>query len=38
MLIAKADRIKETLNWEPQYDDLDLIVKTSLSWEENKRY
>ncbi len=38
MLIAKADRIKETLNWQPQYDDLDLIVKTSLDWEANKRY
>lgn len=38
MLIAKADRIRETLNWEPQYDDLDIIVKTSLTWEENKRY
>ena len=38
MLIAKTDRIKETLNWQPQFDDLDLIVKTSLDWEENKQY
>ncbi|MFK8066807.1 MAG: UDP-glucose 4-epimerase GalE [Gammaproteobacteria bacterium] len=38
MLIAKADRIRETLNWQPQFDDLNLIVKTSLQWEENKRY
>lgn len=38
MLIAKADRIREILNWTPEYDDLDVIVKTSLSWEENKRY
>ncbi len=38
MLIAKADRVRKILNWEPQYDDLDIIVKTSLAWEENKRY
>ena len=38
MLIAKANRVREVLNWEPQYDDLDIIVKTSLSWEANKRY
>ena len=38
MLIAKADRVKEVLKWEPQYDDLDIIVKTSLSWEANRRY
>ncbi len=37
-LIAKADRIQEILNWKPQFDDLKLIVKTSLEWEENKRY
>ena len=38
MLIAKADRVRKILHWEPQYDDLDIIVKTSLAWEENKRY
>lgn len=38
VLIAKADRIRSTLNWEPQYDDLEFIVKTSLNWEENKTY
>ncbi len=38
MLIAKADRVRKILNWEPQYDDLDIIVKTSLAWEEHKRY
>lgn len=38
MLIAKADRIRSTLNWEPAYDDLEFIVKTSLQWEKNKRY
>ncbi len=32
-LIAIADKIKEVLDWEPQYDDLDTIVKTALNWE-----
>ena len=38
MLIARADRIRSTLNWEPAYDNLEFIVKTSLQWEKNKRY
>lgn len=33
-LIARADRIRETLGWKPEYDDLELIVKTSLAWEK----
>ena len=33
MLISIADKIKSTLNWTPRYDDLDVIVKTSLDWE-----
>ena len=33
MLISVADAIKSKLNWTPKYDDLDLIVKTSLDWE-----
>jgi UDP-glucose 4-epimerase len=32
-LIAIADKIREVLGWEPQYDDLDTIVGTALSWE-----
>ena len=32
-LIARADKAKELLGWEPRYDDLDFIVKTSLDWE-----
>lgn len=32
-LIAKADKVKTLLGWEPRYDDLDFIVKTSLDWE-----
>ena len=32
-LVAKADRARSLLGWEPRYDDLDFIVKTSLEWE-----
>ena len=32
-LVSIADEIKTKLNWKPKYDDLDVIVKTSLDWE-----
>ncbi len=32
-LIAQARRIRETLGWQPQHDDLKKIVSTSLAWE-----
>ncbi|MCH7895220.1 MAG: UDP-glucose 4-epimerase GalE, partial [Proteobacteria bacterium] len=32
-LIAAADRIREVLGWQPEYDDLKVIVETSLNWE-----
>ncbi|VAW95535.1 UDP-glucose 4-epimerase [hydrothermal vent metagenome] len=33
-LIAIADKIQDCLGWKPKYDDLDIIVKTSLEWEK----
>jgi len=33
-LISVADKIHSTIGWQPQYDDLNLIVKTSLAWEK----
>ncbi len=33
-LIAKVSKIHETLDWTPKYDDLNVIVKTSLDWEK----
>ena len=33
-LVARADRVRELLGWQPQLDDLDTIVRTSLRWEE----
>lgn len=32
-LISDCGAIKETLKWEPRYDDINKIVKTSLDWE-----
>jgi UDP-glucose 4-epimerase len=33
MLIACSERLKDVLGWQPQYDDLDFIVRTALVWE-----
>ena len=32
-LIAVAERVRDVLGWSPSFDDLDLIVRTSLAWE-----
>lgn len=32
-LVARADRIKTELKWQPRYDDLHAIVSNSLAWE-----
>ena len=34
VLVARADRIRTELGWQPRLDDLDTIVKTSLRWEQ----
>jgi UDP-glucose 4-epimerase len=33
-LVADAGQIKSLLGWEPQYDDLEAIVRTALNWEK----
>jgi UDP-glucose 4-epimerase len=33
MLIARADRLRARLGWQPRHDDLDFIVSTALAWE-----
>ena len=33
ILVAVADKVRQVLGWEPQFDDLDTIVSTSLEWE-----
>ena len=32
-IVAASDLIRRTLAWQPQYDDLDLIVRHALGWE-----
>lgn len=32
-LVAAADKIRDTLGWQPRHDDLDFIARTSLAWE-----
>jgi UDP-glucose 4-epimerase len=36
MLIARSERLTETLGWSPQHDDLDFIVRTALAWERKR--
>jgi UDP-glucose 4-epimerase len=33
-LVARADRIRSELGWQPRYDDLRAIVSNSLAWEQ----
>jgi UDP-glucose 4-epimerase len=33
-IVARADRVRETLGWQPKLDDLDLIVAHALAWEK----
>ena len=33
-LIAKCDRVRQLLKWQPKLDDIDTIVRTSLEWEK----
>ncbi|MBU6346880.1 UDP-glucose 4-epimerase GalE [Cylindrospermopsis raciborskii] len=33
---AHAQKIKQVLNWEPKYDNLDDIISTTLDWEKSK--
>ncbi|WP_457600451.1 UDP-glucose 4-epimerase GalE [Hydrogenivirga sp.] len=32
-LVADSRKIREALGWEPEYDDLDFIIKTAWEWE-----
>jgi UDP-glucose 4-epimerase len=32
-LVARAERVRSELGWQPQYDDLTAIVSSSLAWE-----
>jgi UDP-glucose 4-epimerase len=32
-LVAKAERVRQVLGWQPKHDNLETIVKTQLAWE-----
>ncbi|MGV3651089.1 MAG: NAD-dependent epimerase/dehydratase family protein, partial [Devosia sp.] len=34
-IVARADRIRETLGWVPAHDDLDGIIASALRWEQH---
>ena len=36
MLIARSERLKDVLGWQPRHDDLDFIVRTALEWERRR--
>jgi UDP-glucose 4-epimerase len=33
-LVSKAIRVREVLGWTPKHDDLSVIVKSQLAWEQ----
>ena len=37
-LVARADRIRTELGWQPRYDDLSAIVASSLAWEQKLQH
>ncbi len=38
ILVADNKKIKSVLNWNPEYNDIEYIIKTAWDWEKNKRY
>jgi UDP-glucose 4-epimerase len=34
-LVAKADRIRQVLGWQPKFDNLEVIVSSQLAWEKH---
>ena len=34
VLVSENTKIKTKMNWEPKYNDLELICKTALEWEK----
>jgi UDP-glucose 4-epimerase len=36
-VIACGDRIRQVLNWQPKYNDLEIILNTALAWEKKKQ-
>jgi UDP-glucose 4-epimerase len=37
-IVARADRIRSALGWQPKYDNLELIVRHALAWERKAKH
>ncbi len=37
-IVARAEKIRQVLGWQPRHQDLDLIVRSTLAWEKQPRY
>ena len=33
-LVSNIDKLSQTINWEPKFNDLNLIIKTAIEWEK----
>ncbi|WP_457567736.1 UDP-glucose 4-epimerase GalE [Desulfurobacterium sp.] len=38
VLVADPGKLKRLLNWKPEFDDLEFIIKTAWNWELNRRF
>ena len=38
IVMSKAEKIRKVLGWKPQYDDLDLIIRSAYEWEKKGLY
>lgn len=38
IVMSKAEKIGKVLGWKPQYDDLDLIIRSAYEWEKKGLY
>jgi UDP-glucose 4-epimerase len=37
-LTAKVEKIHKTINWQPRYDDLNIIINSAYEWEKKRPY
>ncbi len=38
ILVADSSKLKKTLGWIPEFDDIEYIIRTAWNWELNKRF
>ena len=37
MVISNVNKFKKTFNWKPKYNNIQLILKSAINWEKNKK-